>query len=272
MLSKIISAPFIFAALIFLYLSWEVSDRYAMYLAPTVISLAVIYILSPQINWWWYLRYPPKLDMKIQQLFEKVLPFYKNLNAVGKERFRDKVALFIEANDFKAKGIDSVPDDIKAVIAANAVKMTFGRTDYLFPKFETIVIYPSPFPSPQYHGWHSSEIFEEDGVILFSAEHVMKSFLQPSGFFNTALYEYARVFMLTYPDETYPVLKEDIWEKIAQISGFNKKYLTAFIGLDEKHIDVQAISMACYFVFPERFQLVLPEVAEAYQKIFFPTA
>jgi hypothetical protein len=147
--------------------------------------------------------------------------------------------------------------------------MTYGRKEYLFPKFEHIVIYPSPFPSPQYESWHSSEIYEEDGVILFSAEHLMKSFLQPSGFFNTGLYEYAKVFMKSYPNEAYPTLGEDIWEQLAQISGFNKTYLTAFIGLAEKDIDVRAISMACYFIFPERFQAALPAVAEAYRAIFF---
>lgn len=268
MLSKIISIPFIIAAAVFLYLTWEISDRYALYIVPFVISLAVIYILSPQIDWWWYQRYPPKLDAKVQQLFEKLLPFYKNLSPVAKERFRDRVALFMEGNDFIAKGTDTVPEDIKAVIAANAVWLTCGKKDYLFPKFEQVVIYPSPFPSPIYKVWHTSELYEEDGVLLFSAEHLMKSFLQPTKFFNIGLYEYARAFMLTYPNEKYPSLGADIWEQLERVSGFSKKFILAWIGLEEKDVDVQAVSMVCFFVQPQRFVAALPELAETYQGIF----
>ena len=268
MLARLISFPFILAAGYFLYLTWEVSDRYAMYMAVMVICLAVIYILSPQINWWWHQRHPPKLDSKIQALFERCLVFYKKLNPTDKERFRNRVVWYMEANQFTAKGDEGVPEDVRAVVAANVVWLTFGRDDYLLNKFEHIVTYPSPFPSPQYKTWHASEIFEEDGVILFSTEHLMKSFMQPTGFFNTGLYEYAKVFMLMYPNEGYPVLSELIWEQLELISGFSKKYLTAFIGLPEKDINIQAVSIVCYFVFSERFKVGLPEIAAAYDKIF----
>lgn len=243
--------------MVFLYMTWEVDTDYAVYIIPFGISAAVIYVLSPQIDWWWYQRRPPELPPRLRQMINTQLPFYQNLDAAAKTRFRNRMALYMEAKEFMPKGMENVPPDVKGVIAASAVQLTFGFEDYLLGKFEYIIVYPHPFPSPQYPEiWHASEIFEEDGVIMFSVEHLMASFVQPRRFFHIGFYEFARVFRRCYPEIAFPSFDENSWVKLEQISGFSKAALEKWIGLENP--DPAAVAVAHFFVFPEKFQAAMP--------------
>ena len=53
MLSKLLSFPFAIAAIYFFYMTMKVEESYAIYIVPDVIAIAVLYILSPQIDWFW---------------------------------------------------------------------------------------------------------------------------------------------------------------------------------------------------------------------------
>lgn len=238
-----------------------------MYVVPFVIALAFIYILSPQINWWWWTRRPPDMPPKLRVLLERHLPYYQRLADPEKLRFRRRVRLYMEANDFMAKGMETVTEDLKAVAAICAVQMTFGRKDFLLPKFEHLIFFPQPFPSPQYpKNYHTSEIYEEDGAILFSAEQLMKGFLEPNNFYNIGLHEYAKVFERSYPGLDFPSLHEDHWLELQQISGFSQTWIQNWINLDP--IPLRPVSIAHFFNWPEAFQAQLPELYAAYARLF----
>lgn len=265
--ARILAIPFILAALVFLYLTWEVDPGYSIYIAPPVILLALAYVLSPQINWWWYQRHPPELKPKLRMLLERHLPYYAQLAEPEKARFRKRMALYMEANDFRAQGMESVPEDLKAVAAACAIQLTFGRKDFLLPKFENIFFYPHPFPSPQYpENFHASEIYEEDGVIIFSAEQLLPGFLQPFRYYNIGLHEYAKAFMASYPDLGYPRLPETIWDSLRPVSGFSKAKIHQWINL--KDIDPQPVAIVHFLTFPQAFQSALPELYAEYSRLF----
>jgi len=267
MLAKIIAVPFMVVALVFLYLAMEVDGTYGFYTLFPVMALSVIYVFSPQINWWWYQRNPPELKAPVRQLLNARFPFYQSLSAANKKRFRVRMTLYMEANDFIAQGTENIPQDVKSVIAANAVWLTFGLADFLLNPFEHIVVYPHPFPSPQFpKNWHTAEIQEEDGVILFAVEQLMKGFWQPRKFYNIGLHEFAKVFVKRYPDKNYPQMGPDCWEKLKQVSGFSYEFISKWIGLPD--IEPLPVAIAHFFVFPENFQRELPEEFEAFRSVF----
>ena len=257
MLSKYLLIPFVLGALVFLYLGWNVDGDYAIYMVPFVVGAAVVYIFSPQIDWWQYQRKPPELSARLRHILGTQFPYYQNLTAAEKTKFRNRMALYMEANEFIPKG----------VVAACAVHLTLGVEDYLMNKFEHIIVYPHPFPSPQYvQHWHACELYEEDGVIMFSAEQLMAGFAQPKRFFNIGLYEYARAFQRCHPEILFPNWKDDIWPKLEQISGFSKDHITKWIGLPE--IDPSGVAVAHFFVFPEKFKHILPGDFDIISSIF----
>lgn len=265
--TRLLSIPFGVGFFLFFYLAWAKDEAFAIYIIPCSLILGLMYVFSPQIDWWWYKRYPPDLSDGIRRFFSERYTYYTRLPLRDKETFRQKVAMFSMATDFKPMVMPEVPADVRAIVSASAVQLSAAFEDFLYAPFENVVIYPHPFPSPQYpEHFHISEVFEEDGVVLFSMDHLIKSFAEPDRYYNIGLHEFAKVFMLTYPDKAYPELTDDIWDELEQISQFSKAAILEWINLPE--IDPEPVSMAHFFVFPERFKAVLPDLYQTYCEIF----
>ncbi len=264
--ARILAVPIVFFLAVALYLAFGVDGRYSMWIVPPLILLASIWVLSPQINWWWYQRYPPDVAAPIRQfLFQ--YPFYQRLPEGEKKRFRSRMALFVMGNEFIPQMMKDVPEDVKAIVAANAVTLTMGMEKFLFPKFENIIINPKPLPTLQYpEKYHASEIYEPDGVVLFSAEQLVRGFLESTRYFNIGLYEYAKVFRISNPVQFYPAFDENSWDAFERISGFSKEWIEQWINLPD--IDPVAVSIVHFFTFPEEFLKELPEVYKMYRSIF----
>ncbi|MEM9824239.1 MAG: hypothetical protein AAF985_24355 [Bacteroidota bacterium] len=266
MLPRLLAFPFLVALGVLLYLTYFIDSGYGIYMLPVVIALVFLYILQPQIDWWWYNRNLPDLEEPMQRLLAAKLPYYKKLDKDQQLRFRQRCALYLLANDFIPQGPKVVPEDIKGLLAANVVQLTFGQMDYRLSMFERVVIYTIPFPSPQYpEHLHSSELFAEDGVLLFTADHLVKGTLENQRYFNVGLYEYAKVFRLSYPKYAYPV--EGLsWEALEKVSGFITQKVKDYVGLPE--LDILAVAIVYFFCFPTRFRTNFPEVSQQLQVIF----
>ena len=266
MLSKFIAVPFVILAIACLYFVWE-GEMEPIYIVPWVVMLAIIFVLSPQIDWWWANRNPPPVDPRIEGFLRKFFPYYGGLSLPLKKRFANRVALYNMATEYIPKAMAEVPEDVKGLIAANAVMLTFGQEEYRLSQFEKIVTYPHPFPSPQYpKDVHSSEIFDEDGVILFSLEQLIPGASQRDRYYNIALHEYARIFTQMYRDHPYPKFDDSIWEKLEQISGFKTDAIKNYIGLP--FIEPLPVSINYFFTFPSNFKTILPDLYDTYKRIF----
>ncbi len=260
-ISRLLYFPFVIGALVFLYLTWEVDEGYSLYIVPMVIMIALIYVLSPQIDWWWYRRRPPQLEEPVRRLFFRHMVFYQNLSVEGRKRFSERVALFRIAHDYMPQAMESVPEDVKAIIAAAAVQLTFGREDYLLEPFEHIIVYPKPFPSPQFpRNVHASEIYEEDGVVMFSMEQLMYAFANPRQYYQLGLHEFAKVLIHKYREEDWPAMEADIWEKLEAISGMPRPAIVKWINVPEAAVPALAVCISHFFIFPEQFRIILPDL------------
>lgn len=266
--SRLLALPFAVFTALMLYWAFRYSDRYAPYAIPSGIILAIILTFGYQINWWWYRRFPPDLPEEARRFLERFSLQYRNMLPRAQQEFRQKTALFLMTLEFKAQGFESsMPEEFKLIVASSAVTLTQRQENYLLPDFPVVVIYPGPFPSPQYPElFHASEIFEEDGVLIFSAAHLMKGFTEPERHYDVALHEWARVFVLAYRDKPWPVLEEDTWEQLARISGFTREALLRYVNRPDLELLPAAI---VHFVhFPDRFAQLEPGVFRRLQEIF----
>lgn len=261
--------PFAAGALFFLYLAWNDSD-YAPWIIPFVLVGAVIWIFSPQINWWWYSRRPPELPDALRALLERGSIFYRALSAADKQRFRHRTALFMMGTDWMPMGWPEeqpLPLDIQLALATQAVTLTWNEPKFLFSNLEKVIVYPYPFPSPQHDYPHASELYAPDGCLLFSAEQLMASFLQPGSMYNIGMHEYAKAFVLTYPDRPYPALDApDVWTRLEACSRMSRAHVESVVGL--AGLEPLPVAIHHYFLFPQAFRAVLPEVATALDAVF----
>ncbi len=270
MLSRIISIPLVIIFFTALYLAWEKEENYASYMIPCVVLLAIIFALSPQIDWWWYKRNPPALDPPFEKQLAAHFTFYKNLEEADKKKFRERTALYLFANNFRAPNEEKeVPEDLKGWVAAHAVQITLGQEDFLMPKFENIIVYSKAFPSPQFpRHLHASEIFEEDGALLIGAEPMLRGILRPNDYYNVTLHEYAKIFAISYPNYTFPKWEDndDTWQQLEAISGKSKEWVLQCMGLPT--VDVNAVAIHHFFQHNAAFkEKCLKEYLE-YQTIF----
>ncbi len=262
-----LATPFVLLLLLSIYLTIEVSENWALLIVFSVIVLIGGLVVSPLINWWWWERFPPDIPKDLHKLIENRVPFYQNLDKVEQREFRRRAFLFSQGTNFMEQGIDKISEDAKLMMVVAPVSMGFYEEHFLFDKFENVVVYPHPFPSPQFpEHLHTSEIYEEDGVLMFCLGHIIRGHLEPHQYFNSAWYEYARVYLMTYPDRKYGDWSLVDWSHLEQISGFSKKALVKWVGLPD--LDKNAFTLAFYFLYPKQFQRFLPEMFGHLRLIF----
>lgn len=266
--SKIISIPLFLLAAWSVYLSISEQEVRVWGIIVPGILLGVIYVLSPQVDWFWYSRFPPDLPVGLVRMLEASTGPYRLFQEQEQVDFRRKTALFRMNLDFKGPAFDDkVPEDIQVAVAANAVLLMRHREDFLLPKFQVVVVYPNAFPSPQFPSlFHASELYEEDGVLLFSAQHLLLGFMTPERYYNVGLHEWAGAFVLSHPQLNWPVFKEGSWGKLEQISGYSEAWLRQYINRPE--IELLLVAVVHYIHYREHFEALFPEEA-AYFKLIF---
>jgi Mlc titration factor MtfA (ptsG expression regulator) len=259
--SSLLYLPLVIIAALCLYAiyGWG-NTKFAYGLIPIIGLVAVIYTLSPQIDWWWWQKYPLQLDEPIKKWLEKSFRFYQQLSETNKKRFEHRLALFLRGTEYIGQGVETVPEEIKALSAINAVWVGFGQKDFLFPNYQRVIFYRGAFPSIQNPTFHTSETFsdEQDGGLILSAPHLIEGMNDMANFYNIGLHEYAAAFQQTYPDKTMPTPPEDlVWEKLSLISGVNCHLLPSYMGTPT--VDAARAGIVYFLAFPERFHAVFPE-------------
>ena len=276
-----IAMPFGILAIIFLILTYRADGQdnqkiWAGFALFNLIVLSVMYVMNPQINWWFWQQQPPRLAMQIEQLIDSDFTYYKNLSPELKQRFRTRLTLYMRGNAFirpvrlDETGADKlrtlVPEELKAMVAAVSTQVFFGKMDFMTGKYENIVLYQHPFPSPQYDTFHTSELHHEDGVMLFDANTLMAGFERPHQFFSIGLYEMTLVFKNLYPSVFTPILDLETMQTLEKMSGMSQEAIVGVIGLT--NIDDFGIAAHHFFTFSEAFKTVLPDLYQLFVNIF----
>ena len=255
-LSKIIILPLVVSALIILYIG-EANGNYDMtvWVVIPVILFAIVIIFMGQIDYWYHKRFPLPLDQKIVEWMQRFNPYYIALDDNDKKKFRDRLSLYIEGREFKSVGkeVRDVPEDIKGIIGSIPVMLTFHGDDFLLGDYDYVYLYKHPFPSPQYQYLHTVEVNHEDGVFLFSLEHLLPGITRSDEFYNIGLHAYVEAYInvhkLNQPDDI-------TWEDIEQISPYSKEDIIKITG--HKEINIFAVLITCYFMFPEKMKTHKP--------------
>lgn len=262
MLSRYLNLPFGLGAIILGTLAFFCKEAHVTYLIfgalACVIAMIGLYFFSDVIDWKWYRDNPPTVEDEMRELLSKRLPYYQNLSADDKAKFENRVELYVRANEFIPNGWEHVPYDIQAWVAVNPVMLTFHQEDFLLSDYERVVIYPHSFPSPQYpEQFHCSEVFTEDGVLLFSAEKLLPGVMQPRAYFNIGIYEYAKVYKLMHANIDYPEMTNLDWRAFERIVNYTQQKLEHYIGLD--NLDQWGVLTVLFFSHPKEMNAQLPD-------------
>lgn len=262
-LSRILSLPIALSILTVLYVSYELEYQNAMIwiLFPLVIATAVV-IFQGQIDFWWNERNPVPLDPPISDWLKKYDPYYTSLDPNQRQNYDNRLVMYMQGRAFVSVGREhhDVPNDIQAIIASNAVKMLISKKDYLLVDMDRIYLYKHPFPTPRHQFLHTVETDIEDGVFIFSLEHLVPGMINPKEHYNIAMHGFAEAFQRVFPKEDFTYLDQITWDQIEEVGYHSKDKILKTIGFNQT--DITTVAINHFFTHPRRFNLMIPAAYE----------
>lgn len=134
---------------------------------------------------------------EIQLLLAHRYPFYQNLPDYFKCFFNYRLYKLIKSFDFVAVEAPFNADlAAKALLLAQANRLTLGFKEYKYNAFTTIEIHPDIYYSEMTHHWHKGDTSANEGVIRLSTKHLNEGDRVSDDGVNLAIHEFAHAIMM----------------------------------------------------------------------------
>ncbi len=221
----------------------------------------------------WYIstRRPPAvlpISPAYRRLLQQHSVYYQQLTPYNQKRFEKRVQQFIQLKRFVPRNMPQVTDEMKVLIAASAVQLTFGLPNVYLLHFHTIVIYPDSYYSTISKRYHKGEVNPAFGIIVLSWKDFVEGLATPDDSLNLGLHEMAHALRLenVVRNDEHNFLKPHIlqqWEEESQLeraklrSGESHFFRQYAASDDEEFF---AIAVENFFERPKQFWQELPHL------------
>lgn len=133
---------------------------------------------------------PQKIILK-QEFF-----FYNKLDEREKDFFEHRVASFIKDKHFIGRQKLIITDEMKVLISATAVMLTFGFRDFYIGLIDKIFIYPGTFFSNANHEYHKGEFNPKLKALVLSWKDFRQGFNIKDDNINLGIHEFVHAIHL----------------------------------------------------------------------------
>ena len=211
-----------------------------------------------------------RLDTSIKSQFEKYLlgrfAYYDKLSEDQRIKFLLRVRKFIRNKRFEGRGDLVITDEIKVMVAAGAVQLTFGLENYILDFFSIIIIYPDSYYSPITKQYHQGEA-NPKGVIVISWKDLLRGYDIPNDTYNVGLHEMAHALELEkrlggdydfYFDAYYEKWKRITEEEYEKVSDEQESFFRSYAGTN-RH-EFFSVCIEHFFEATEEFKTRLPQI------------
>lgn len=194
---------------------------------------------------------------KREFLFEQV-HFYKYLNSNERRAFDHRVVKFLESREFIARENVRITEEMKLLISATAVQITFGLRSYLIQEFSRIIVYPKVYYNKVSRRFHKGEV-NPNGIVVLNWEDFYHGIQIPDDNLNLGIHEFAHTLAVqrlknrAFRDKVFVKLFDVLMrsaanpqfrESIQQQAGFRKYALT-------NNMEFFAVATESFFENPE---------------------
>ena len=192
--------------------------------------------------------------------------YYKQLTNEGKDIFFNRLLKFMYSKEFKGKQGLEVTDEMKVLISASAVQLTFGLKRFRLQNLDNIHVYPKSF----YFGLDKREFkgaTSQGGNMYLSWEDFKDGYLDPNDRYNLGLHEMSHALKLdvlmssrfdahfgSYLDEWLEISTKEFERMKHGSPSFLRSYAKT-----NKH-EFFAVCVEHFFECPEEFRKALPDV------------
>jgi Mlc titration factor MtfA (ptsG expression regulator) len=197
--------------------------------------------------------------------------YYQKLSPENKLKFQRRVKFFLLNKKFFPQGGMNITEEMKIMIGACFVQLTFGLRPVKLRHFSRFYIYPTRYYSKITNLQHIGEV-HTDGAIVLSWQDFQKGYEIPDDGLNVGLHEMAHAVKLAdmydndddfegnglfdYKDlvHFFKVGTNEINEIKKEKTHFIRKYAATNIE------ELFAVSVEYFFEKPEEFKVEVPEL------------
>jgi len=137
-----------------------------------------------------------KLPHKQQYILRQRFSFYNKLTKQQQDYFKHRLTLFIKDKDFIGREGFVITDDIKVLISATAVMLTFGFRDFYIGIIDKIFIYPDAFFSNTNKEYHKGEFNPGLRTIVLSWKDFKEGYEISNDNLNLGIHEFVHAIHL----------------------------------------------------------------------------
>ena len=142
-----------------------------------------------------------KLNNNKKSVLKHKFRFYNKLTPRHQRIFEHRVASFIKDKDFIGREGLEVTEEMKVLISATAVMLTFGFRDFYIGLLDRIFIYPSEFYSRAREEFHKGEFNPQLRTLVLSWKDFRKGFENYHDNINLGIHEFAHAIHLNSMNE-----------------------------------------------------------------------
>jgi hypothetical protein len=220
------------------------------------IKLKKGYTNRVKINFNWF-----KSDY--HKTLKRYFPYFNQLPPKDKKKFVRRIIYFMSIKNFIPKDFKEVTKEMKTLISASAIQLTFGLPEIYMSHFKNIEIYQDN--RPEYIEPTSKN--KGEGTIVLSWHEFLSGYIHPSGSLNHGLMEMAAALHVenTIMNQEYQFLSEQHlkeWKNLSceLIRDMNEGREKFFKGNKiEDHNQLFPIVVESFFERPFEFNQYHPE-------------
>ena len=268
-------------------LEWELIYNYVIPIGVIIIALFILFRLI-RIFQFYYAKWFKKqifthTYLKINKLapseysiLKKEHSFYRKLSTKHQRYFEHRVATFIKETEFIGKQEMVVTEQMKVMIAATSVMLTFGFKKYLLDIIKVVILYPEPYYSNINETYHKGETNPQLKAIVFSWKDFKIGYKIGDDNLNLGVHEFGHaihlnafsnndvssiVFSQGFKDLiTYLQRHKSIREKL-----INSKYFRTYAYAN--HFEFFAVLLENFIETPIEFRSQFPELYKYVRKM-----
>ena len=210
-----------------------------------------------------------KLDMDKKTILKQQFKFYNKLMPKHQRIFEHRVASFIKDKDFIGREGLQVSEEMKTLISATAVMLTFGFRDFYIGLLDKIFIYPSEFYSLAREEFHKGEFNPKLKTLVLSWKDFRKGFDDCHDNVNLGIHEFAHAIHLNSMKErdiSSTIFSDSFKELTDLISNkeqlrkamISSKYFREYAYTNQ--FEFLAVVIESFIESPEEFKTQFPEV------------
>ncbi|WP_299127594.1 zinc-dependent peptidase [uncultured Winogradskyella sp.] len=216
-----------------------------------------------------FILFKKTLPKSQRLILERKFLFYNQLDHRDKTIFQHRMVAFINSKTFIGREGLKITDDMKTLISATAVMLTFGFRNYKLHLFENIIVYPKMYYSQINETYHKGEINPRLKTIVFSWEDFEHGYKVGDDNLNLGIHEFGHAIHLN-AFKNSDISSQIFNNGFGNITTYLNEHKTVRFKLIESryfreyaftnHYEFFAVLLENFMETPEHFRYQFPEL------------